>query len=134
MTQYRTQVPNGSLTEQNGSTRDVLKEAAKDLFSWLFCLMYLVLVIGQNFKDFLPSVRIPLSPLYLDHANYPTDHEDYSIRQADDLARSSSRLHHLLFRCLRPSLRFCMTPKVYFPHYNSNYYFCRQMLPLYRHS
>lgn len=89
MAQYRTQVSNGGLIEENGGTWEGLKEAAKDPFTWLFCLMHFALVTGQSFKDFLPSVCPAPRPLYSSYTDFPTDYEDLSIRHADDLPRSS---------------------------------------------
>ncbi|KAH7361331.1 major facilitator superfamily domain-containing protein [Pyrenochaeta sp. MPI-SDFR-AT-0127] len=56
MAQYRVQVSNGGREEEFGGTWDGLKEAAKDPFTWLFCLMHFSLVTAQSFKDFLPSI------------------------------------------------------------------------------
>lgn len=56
MAQYRVQVSNGGHEEELGGTWDGLKEAAKDPFTWFFCLMHFALVTAQSFKDFLPSV------------------------------------------------------------------------------
>lgn len=57
MAQYRSQVSNGGSDEGIGGTWDGVKEAAKDPFTWYFCLMHFALVTAQSFKDFLPSVR-----------------------------------------------------------------------------
>ncbi|KAF2010105.1 MFS general substrate transporter [Aaosphaeria arxii CBS 175.79] len=56
MAQYRVQVSNGGREEELGGTWDGLKEAAKDPFTWYFCLMHFALVTAQSFKDFLPSI------------------------------------------------------------------------------
>lgn len=56
MAQYRVLCSNGGHEEQVGGTWDGLKDAAKDPFTWFFCLMHFALVTGQSFKDFLPSV------------------------------------------------------------------------------
>jgi hypothetical protein len=58
MAQYRVQVSNGGHDEVNGGTWDGLKDAARDPFTWYFCLMHFSLVTAQSFKDFLPSVRL----------------------------------------------------------------------------
>ncbi|EOA87862.1 hypothetical protein ACJQWK_08646 [Exserohilum turcicum] len=56
MAQYRVQVSNGGHDEVVGGTWDGLKQAAKDPFTWFFCLMHFALVTAQSFKDFLPSI------------------------------------------------------------------------------
>ncbi|KAJ4339373.1 hypothetical protein N0V87_003310 [Didymella glomerata] len=56
MAQYRVQVSNGGHDEVQGGTWDGLKEAAKDPFTWYFCLMHFALVTAQSFKDFMPSI------------------------------------------------------------------------------
>jgi hypothetical protein len=56
MAQYRVLVSNGGRDERIGGTWDGVKDAAKDPFTWLFCLMHFGLTIAQSFKDFLPSV------------------------------------------------------------------------------
>jgi sugar phosphate permease len=56
MAQYRVQVSNGGHDEVVGGTWDGVKEAAKDPFTWYFCLMHFALITAQSFKDFLPSV------------------------------------------------------------------------------
>ncbi|EUC45332.1 hypothetical protein COCMIDRAFT_5436 [Bipolaris oryzae ATCC 44560] len=56
MAQYRVQVSNGGHEEEQGGTWDGLKEAAKDPFTWFFCMMHFALVTAQSFKDFLPSI------------------------------------------------------------------------------
>ncbi|KAI2484909.1 MFS transporter [Pyrenophora tritici-repentis] len=56
MAQYRVQVSNGGHYEEVGGTWDGLKQAAKDPFTWYFCLMHFALVTAQSFKDFLPSI------------------------------------------------------------------------------
>ncbi|KAJ4403656.1 hypothetical protein N0V91_006356 [Didymella pomorum] len=56
MAQYRVQVSNGGHDEVAGGTWDGLKEAAKDPFTWYFCLMHFALVTAQSFKDFMPSI------------------------------------------------------------------------------
>lgn len=73
MAQYRVQVSNGGHDEVVGGTWDGLKQAAKDPFTWFFCLMHFALVTAQSFKDFLPSVSpVPAWPFALlatNHAN-----------------------------------------------------------------
>ncbi|KAK0387025.1 hypothetical protein NLU13_5339 [Sarocladium strictum] len=56
MAQYRVLVSNGGKDEEAGGTWDGLRDAAKDPFTWLFCLMHFALVTAQSFKDFLPSI------------------------------------------------------------------------------
>ncbi|EAU30836.1 conserved hypothetical protein [Aspergillus terreus NIH2624] len=56
MAQYRVLLSNGGIEEANGGTWDGLKAAARDPFTWLFCLMHFALVTAQSFKDFLPSI------------------------------------------------------------------------------
>jgi MFS family permease len=63
MAQYRVQVSNGGHDEGIGGTWDGVKDAAKDPFTWFFCLMHFALVTAQSFKDFLPSVSIE-PPMY----------------------------------------------------------------------
>ena len=58
MAQYRILVSNGGRDEGVGGTWDGMKEAAKDPFTWLFCVMHFALITAQSFKDFLPSVRL----------------------------------------------------------------------------
>ena len=58
MAQYRVQISNGGQYEEAGGTWDGLKEAAKDPFTWYFCLMHFALVTAQSFKDFMPSVSL----------------------------------------------------------------------------
>ncbi|KAH6615906.1 major facilitator superfamily domain-containing protein [Chaetomium sp. MPI-SDFR-AT-0129] len=56
MAQYRVLVSNGGKEEVVGGTWDGLKDAAKDPFTWFFCLMHFALDTAQSFKDFLPSI------------------------------------------------------------------------------
>ncbi|OAK99401.1 MFS general substrate transporter [Phaeosphaeriaceae sp. SRC1lsM3a] len=56
MAQYRVQVSNGGHDEVIGGTWDGVKDAAKDPFTWFFCLMHFALVTAQSFKDFMPSI------------------------------------------------------------------------------
>lgn len=58
MAQYRAQVSSGGMIEENGGTWEGLKDAAKDPFTWMFCLMHFALITAQSFKDFLPSVSL----------------------------------------------------------------------------
>jgi hypothetical protein len=53
---------NGGIEETNGGTWDGVKDAVKDPFTWIFCLMHFSLTVAQSFKDFLPSVRRRISP------------------------------------------------------------------------
>jgi MFS family permease len=59
MAMYRVQVSNGGIEEEMGGTWDGVKDAAKDPFTWMFCLMHFALITAQSFKDFLPSVGSP---------------------------------------------------------------------------
>lgn len=65
MAQYRTQVSNGGHDEQDGGTWAGLKEAAKDPFTWFFCMMHFALITAQSFKDFMPSVSLNGLPFLL---------------------------------------------------------------------
>ncbi|KAH6869176.1 major facilitator superfamily domain-containing protein [Thelonectria olida] len=56
MAQYRVLVSNGGRDEGVGGTWDGVKEAVKDPFTWMFCLMHFALITAQSFKDFLPSI------------------------------------------------------------------------------
>ncbi|KAF3044465.1 hypothetical protein E8E12_010937 [Didymella heteroderae] len=56
MAQYRVQVSNGGHAEEQGGTWDGLKEAARDPFTWYFCIMHFALITAQSFKDFMPSI------------------------------------------------------------------------------
>ncbi|KAI5371238.1 Putative major facilitator superfamily, MFS transporter superfamily [Septoria linicola] len=56
MAQYRVLLSNGGKREEVGGTWDVLKEAIKDPFTWLFCAMDFSLINAQSFKDFFPSI------------------------------------------------------------------------------
>uniref|UniRef100_A0A8H7K0Y8 Major facilitator superfamily (MFS) profile domain-containing protein n=1 Tax=Bionectria ochroleuca TaxID=29856 RepID=A0A8H7K0Y8_BIOOC len=56
MTHYRMLKSNGGIEETNGGTWDGVKDAVKDPFTWIFCLMHFSLTVAQSFKDFLPSI------------------------------------------------------------------------------
>ncbi|KAM0743112.1 hypothetical protein ACQRIT_003289 [Beauveria bassiana] len=56
MARYRILVSNGGHEEEDGGLWDGLKQAVRDPFTWLFCLMHFALVTAQSFKDFLPSI------------------------------------------------------------------------------
>ncbi|GKT60147.1 major facilitator superfamily transporter [Colletotrichum tofieldiae] len=56
MAQYRILCSNGGVEEVVGGTWDGLKDAVRDPFTWIFCLMHFALVTAQAFKDFLPSI------------------------------------------------------------------------------
>lgn len=58
MAQYRILLSNGGHDEAVGGTWDGVKDAVRDPFTWLFCLMHFALVTAQSFKDFLPSVSL----------------------------------------------------------------------------
>lgn len=81
MAQYRVQVSNGGQDEVVGGTWDGLKHAAKDPFTWYFCLMHFSLVTAQSFKDFLPSVSFLLNLIRrrLSKLTNSVDHEDIPL-------------------------------------------------------
>ncbi|CAI6099440.1 hypothetical protein V2G26_004117 [Clonostachys chloroleuca] len=56
LAKYRILKSNGGIEETEGGIWDGVKEAAKDPFTWIFCLMHFALVTAQSFKDFLPSI------------------------------------------------------------------------------
>ncbi|TQN72986.1 putative transporter [Colletotrichum shisoi] len=56
MAQYRILRSNGGVEEVVGGTWDGFRDAVKDPFTWIFCLMHFALVTAQAFKDFLPSL------------------------------------------------------------------------------
>ncbi|KAJ0349246.1 hypothetical protein COL154_011705 [Colletotrichum chrysophilum] len=56
MAQYRILCSNGGQEETVGGTWDGLKDAVRDPFTWIFCLMHFALVTAQSFKDFFPSI------------------------------------------------------------------------------
>jgi MFS family permease len=56
MAQYWILLSNGGKDEAVGGTRDGMKDAVKDPFTWLFCGIHFSLVNAQSFKDFFPSV------------------------------------------------------------------------------
>lgn len=64
MAEYRVLVSNGGHDETVGGTWDGVRDAVKDPFTWMFCLMHFALVTAQSFKDFMPSVCCvpPLDP------------------------------------------------------------------------
>lgn len=76
MARYRILNSNGGVEETHGGIWDGLKSAAKDPFTWIFCMMHFALVTAQSFKDFLPSV----SPLFL-----------YFPRLADDSGKTDPK-------------------------------------------
>lgn len=78
MAQYRVLLSNGGIEEANGGTWDGLKAAARDPFTWLFCLMHFALVTAQSFKDFLPSVRCP-SPTSMPKLTVTIDNENIRL-------------------------------------------------------
>lgn len=61
MAQYRILVSNGGREEAVGGTWDGVKDAVRDPFTWLFCMMHFALVTAQSFKDFFPSVSLACS-------------------------------------------------------------------------
>lgn len=63
MAQYRVLVSNGGHDETVGGTWEGVRDAAKDPFTWMFCLMHFALVTAQSFKDFMPSVCFVTPPL-----------------------------------------------------------------------
>ncbi|KAH6845864.1 MFS transporter [Chaetomium sp. MPI-CAGE-AT-0009] len=56
MALYRVLNSNGGIEETRGGIWDGLKSAARDPFTWIFCLMHFALITAQSFKDFLPSI------------------------------------------------------------------------------
>lgn len=56
MAQYRILCSNGGKEEAAGGIWDGLRDAVKDPFTWIFCLLHFSLVTAQSFKDFFPSV------------------------------------------------------------------------------
>ncbi|KAK1468539.1 major facilitator superfamily transporter [Colletotrichum melonis] len=56
MAQYRILCSNGGKEEAAGGTWDGLRDAVKDPFTWIFCLLHFSLVTAQSFKDFFPSI------------------------------------------------------------------------------
>jgi MFS family permease len=62
MAQFRVLNSNGGKDEGVGGTWDGLRDAVKDPFTWLFCLMHFALITAQSFKDFLPSVSYHRQP------------------------------------------------------------------------
>ncbi|UNI25024.1 hypothetical protein JDV02_010732 [Purpureocillium takamizusanense] len=56
MAQYRVLVSNGGVDEEEGGVWAGVWAAARDPYTWLFCLMHFALVTAQSFKDFLPSI------------------------------------------------------------------------------
>ncbi|KAL8408935.1 hypothetical protein RB594_007395 [Gaeumannomyces avenae] len=56
MALYRVLNSNGGIEEMHGGIWAGLKSAAKDPFTWIFCMMHFALVTAQSFKDFLPSI------------------------------------------------------------------------------
>lgn len=56
--QYRILCSNGGVQEVAGGTWDGLRDAVKDPFTWIFCLLHFALVTAQSFKDFFPSVSL----------------------------------------------------------------------------
>lgn len=57
--QYRVLCSNGGVQEVAGGTWDGLRDAVRDPFTWMFCLLHFALVTAQSFKDFFPSVNPP---------------------------------------------------------------------------
>ncbi|KAH9909944.1 major facilitator superfamily transporter [Xylariomycetidae sp. FL2044] len=57
MAQYRQQVSAGGITEDDvGGRWDGVLLAVKDPFTWMFSAVHCFVIIGQSFKDFLPSI------------------------------------------------------------------------------
>jgi hypothetical protein len=112
MAQYRVLLSNGGVEEKAGGTWDGLKDAVRDPFTWIFCLMHFALVTAQSFKDFMPSVSFT-SPTPKRHGEwrkqitnltYTLDHGDLPLRQAYDLLGSSTSICHRLRVRLRHGL------------------------------
>lgn len=58
MAQYRILVSNGGLEETVGGTWDGVKDAVREPYTWIFCMMHFAMVTAQSFKDFFPSVSL----------------------------------------------------------------------------
>ncbi|KXH57375.1 major facilitator superfamily transporter [Colletotrichum salicis] len=56
MAQYRILCSNGGKEEAAEGTWNGLRDAVKDPFTWIFCLLHFSLVTAQSFKDFFPSI------------------------------------------------------------------------------
>lgn len=57
MAQYRMLVSAGGLSEDDeGDYWGGFWMAVKDPFTWMFAALHFAIIIGQSFKDFLPSV------------------------------------------------------------------------------
>lgn len=56
MAKYRILLSNGGIDETQVGAWAGCKMAAKDPFTWIFCLMHFALITAQSFKDFMPSI------------------------------------------------------------------------------
>ncbi|KAH4035728.1 hypothetical protein HBH70_084840 [Parastagonospora nodorum] len=104
MAQYRVQVSNGGVDEVLGGTWDGVKDAARDPFTWLFCLMHFALVTAQSFKDFLPSI---MSTFHFDKlTTYLVQAPPYAIAYAVacGLAYTSGRFQESCYHIVIPIL------------------------------
>ncbi|PSN68597.1 MFS general substrate transporter [Corynespora cassiicola Philippines] len=102
MAQYRVQVSNGGVVEEMGGTWTGLKEAAKDPFTWLFCLMHFSLVTAQSFKDFMPSIMKTFN--FDELTTYLVQAPPYAISYAAAclLAYSSGRFQESCYHIVIP--------------------------------
>ncbi|KAF9894997.1 hypothetical protein FE257_004621 [Aspergillus nanangensis] len=102
MAQYRVLLSNGAQEENDGGTWNGLKAAAKDPFTWLFCLMHFALVTAQSFKDFLPSI---LETFHFDQmTTYLVQAPPYAIAYifACSTAYSSGRFQESFYHIVIP--------------------------------
>ncbi|KAL4892460.1 major facilitator superfamily domain-containing protein [Aspergillus ambiguus] len=102
MAQYRVLMSNGGVEETDGGTWDGLKAAAREPFTWLFCLMHFALVTAQSFKDFLPSI---LETFHFDEmTTYLVQAPPYAIAYlaACSIAYSSGKLQESFYHIVIP--------------------------------
>ncbi|KAF3030348.1 hypothetical protein E8E11_000604 [Didymella keratinophila] len=105
MAQYRVQVPNSGHDEVQGGTWDGLKEAAKDPFTWYFCLMHFALVAAQSLKDFMPSLSQIMETFGFDKfTTYRVQVPPYAIAYAVacSFAYTSGRWQEFLWHIVIP--------------------------------
>ena len=121
MAQYRVMVSNGGQYEEVGGTWDGVKDAAKDPFTWCFCLMHFALVTAQSFKDFMPSVSVVLKLSSCLESNKITDHGNLWLQQAHHLSRTGTPLRHRLCIRLRHGLHIWSLPRIFLAHCCPNF-------------
>lgn len=102
--QYRILCSNGGVQEVAGGTWDGLKDAVKDPFTWIFCLLHFALVTAQSFKDFFPSVSISIFEFLEDEfvvADLWLDCEDFRLWRAHNVFHpgTSIRFRLRIFIC-----------------------------------